>query len=318
MIIKSKTISLQELGKRDNQEDSIYPPVSDNECKGSDLYILCDGMGGHDCGEVASQNVCSTMSEYVLSNPREDGLFDKDDFYTALNVAYDRLDSLDDNQSEKKMGTTLTFLKIHRGGVFIAHIGDSRIYHIRPSAQKILHVTRDHSLVNFLISLGELTPEEARTSKQKNIITKAIQPNQGCREKADCLNITDVREGDYFYMCSDGMLEISEDDEICNVICMRKRTDVQKMAILKDVTKDNFDNHSAHLIHITSVKNEKEDGTTVPIGSFMNKIPSEVQYGFKRILRRRIGRFALVGIIALCVISLVFLVMYFLLNTELI
>lgn len=310
MLIKNKSLSLWEMGKRSNQEDSIYPLLNGREYVSSDLYILCDGMGGHDCGEVASQNTCVAMSEYVLSHPREDGYFDEEDFNAALDAAYDRLDSLDNPQSEKKMGTTLTFLKFHRGGAFIAHIGDSRIYHIRPSEKKILHVTRDHSLVNDLITLGELTPEEARTSKQKNIITRAIQPNQERRAKADCLNITDVREGDYFYMCSDGMLEVSEDDEIRNVICMHRKTDAQKLAILRNVTKDNKDNHSAHLIRITSVQGES---TAVNAESIPQWTDEQQQ-----IVKTHSGRFAVISIVAICVILLVFLVMYFLYKTKLI
>lgn len=310
MVIKNKTLSLQELGKRSNQEDSIYPLLAGKGYVSSDLYILCDGMGGHDCGEVASQNTCSVMSDYIMTHPREDGYFDEEDFNAALDAVYDRLDSLDDPQSEKKMGTTLTFIKFHRGGVFIAHIGDSRIYHIRPSEKKILHVTRDHSLVNDLIQLGELSPEEAKTSKQKNIITRAIQPNQERRAKADCLNITDVKAGDYFYMCSDGMLEVSEDEEIRNVICMHRKTDVQKLAILRNVTKDNKDNHSAHLIHIVSVQEE-------PTAANAESVPQDIGE-LQQVVKSHRGRFAVISVVAICVILLVFLVMYFLYKTKLI
>lgn len=310
MIIRNNTLSLQELGKRSNQEDSIYPLLTGTGYVSSDLYILCDGMGGHDCGEVASQNTCIAMSEYVLSHQREDGYFDEEDFNAALDAAFDRLDSLDNPQSEKKMGTTLTFLKFHRGGAFIAHIGDSRIYHIRPSGKKILHVTRDHSLVNDLIQLGELTPAEARTSKQKNIITRAIQPNQKRRARADCLNITDVKEGDYFYMCSDGMLEVSEDEEICNVICMHRKTDAQKLAILRNVTKDNKDNHSAHLIHITSIQGESADVNAESVFRDSDEL--------QRIVKPHRGRFAVISVVAICVVLSVFVVMYFLYKTKLI
>ena len=122
---------MQELGKRDNQEDSIFPPLSDGPSGGS-LFILCDGMGGHAAGEVASSTVCETMSQYIAAHPREDGLFDESDFDAALDAAYNALDAKD-TEDEKKMGTTLTFAKFHAGGCFTAHIGDSRIYQVRPS-----------------------------------------------------------------------------------------------------------------------------------------------------------------------------------------
>lgn len=260
MVIKVTARSIYELGKRTNQEDSIYPLYSPKPTDGS-LFILCDGMGGHAAGEVASQTVCEVMSRYIAEHPRADGLFEQSDFNAALDAAYDALDAKD-TDDEKKMGTTLTFVKFHAGGCFIAHIGDSRIYHVRPSrpeSERILHVTRDHSLVNDLIKLGEITPEEAKTSRQKNVITRAVQPNQETRTKADCLNITDLQPGDYFYMCSDGMLERAEDLEIANILSL-DRTDEQKIGILKGATQDNKDNHSAHLIRILDVLDEVEPG----------------------------------------------------------
>ncbi|WP_251620342.1 PP2C family protein-serine/threonine phosphatase [Odoribacter lunatus] len=253
MKIHNKTLSLHELGQRDNQEDSICPEAS-VKASTSDFYILCDGMGGHESGEVASQTVCEAMSRYIESHRREDGLFEEVDFQAALDAAYDALDAKD-NGAAKKMGTTLTFVKFHRGGCFVAHIGDSRIYQIRPSEKRIVFVTKDHSLVNDLIALGELSPEEAKTSKQRNVITRAMQPNQERRTKADWVNLTDIKAGDYLYMCSDGMLETTEDREIVNIISM-KRPDSRKIEILKGATKDNKDNHSAHLIRITATEDE--------------------------------------------------------------
>lgn len=242
MRIKTSYLSLHELGQRSNQEDSIYPALG-QKIKDNDLFILCDGMGGHDCGEVASQTVCLAMSSFILAHPDTD-------FESALGAAYDALDAKD-NDAEKKMGTTLTFVKFDDGQCIVAHIGDSRVYQIRPSEKRIVYVTRDHSLVNDLIACGELTPEEAKRSTQKNVITRAMQPHQERRTKADVAILTDIQAGDYFYMCSDGMLEISEDKDIVNVLSMDK-TDDQKLSILKGVTKDNKDNHSAHLIRIVS------------------------------------------------------------------
>lgn len=255
MKIQVTARSIFEVGQRSNQEDYLYPVLSDQPLTG-DLFILCDGMGGHEKGEVASQTVCETMSAYIKQHPREDGFFDEEDFRNALSAAYDALDAKD-TSSEKKMGTTLTFLKFHEGGCFVAHIGDSRIYQIRPATKSILLKTVDHSLVNDLVKLGEMTPEQARTSSQKNIITRAMQPHQERRAQADCTNLTDLQVGDYFYMCSDGMLEISEDSEIVNILSM-SRSDADKIEILKGASRENRDNHSAHLIRIVSVDTSSE------------------------------------------------------------
>lgn len=241
--------SIYEIGKRSNQEDYIYPLPEGTPSNGN-LFILCDGMGGHEAGEVASKAVCDTLS-HILSAIPDDQPFTEEMFNSALNAAYDSLDGLD-NEEEKKMGTTLVFAKFHSGGCFIAHIGDSRLYHIRPSKKEILHVTRDHSLVNELISLGEMTEEEARTSRQKNVITRAIQPHQETRQKADCVNLTDLESGDYLFLCSDGMLEKTEDRELVSILSLHA-SDKRKMEVLSNVTKDNQDNHSAILVRIDSL-----------------------------------------------------------------
>lgn len=254
MKFRISALSINELGQRKNQEDSIYPPLTGSLTKGN-LFILCDGMGGHASGEVASATVCEVMSEYVKKKFKDDDFFYESDFYEALDAAYDQLDAKD-SVEERKMGTTLTFVKFHKGGCFIAHIGDSRIYHIRPSAHKVMHVTRDHSLINALIDAGELTPEEAKASKQKNVITRAMQPHQDNRVKAECTNLTDIEAGDYLYMCSDGMLEEMEDSELVNILSL-KQPDMRKIEILKGATKDNKDNHSAHLIRIVSMVNDE-------------------------------------------------------------
>lgn len=252
---KINAYAIHELGKRSNQEDSLYPPASEKAFHGR-LFILCDGMGGHAAGEVASQAVCDAMSRYVETHPREDGLFEERDFRAALDAAYDALDRLDTGD-EKKMGTTLTFACFHEGGCFTAHIGDSRIYHIRPSEGRILHVTRDHSLVNDLVELGEMTPEEARSSRQKNVITRAMQPNLEHPSQADCVQLTDLKSGDYIYMCSDGMLEEMEDRELVNILSL-PQPDARKVRILKEATKENRDNHSAWLIRIESAGGDRQ------------------------------------------------------------
>ncbi len=251
MKIEAKYLSIHELGQRSNQEDSIFPAIG-NIIPHNDLFILCDGMGGHALGEVASQTVCDALSEYIHSHPNAD-------FESALSYAYDALDAKD-LDAEKKMGTTLTLVKFEAEGCIVAHIGDSRVYQIRPSEKKVVFVTKDHSLVNDLVDCGELTPEEAKHSSQRNVITRAMQPHQDRRTKADVSILTDIKKGDYFYMCSDGMLEISEDQDIINVLSMNK-TDEEKIAILRRVTENNNDNHSAHLIHITDVNDSPFDSS---------------------------------------------------------
>lgn len=271
MKYKIKAYNILEFGQRvdaegnPHQEDSIFPAL--DETKDEDrMFILCDGMGGHSAGEVASATVCEAMSRSVFNACHDaEGDFSEDDLRRAIADAYDALDKKDDG-AMKKMGTTMTFLKLCNDGCYIAHMGDSRVYHIRPGRTRetteILFVTEDHSLVNQLVKIGELTPEEAKVSKRKNIITRAMQPNTEPRCKADIYHTTDIKPGDYFFMCSDGMLEQMEDHNLQFIFSEEGIVDdEEKVRKLIDLTQDNRDNHSAFIIHVLDVS---DPTTAVP------------------------------------------------------
>lgn len=256
MKFKIKAYNLQELGQRTNQEDSLFPALG-KSTSDDRLFVLCDGMGGHEKGEVASATVCETLSRIILSAWHPGEVLSDELFLQALSAAYDALDAKD-NGEERKMGTTLTFLCLHASGATVAHIGDSRIYQLRPASKnspaRIVFRTQDHSLVNDLVKIGEITEEEAKHHPQKNVITRAMQPCQEHRAKADIAHLTDILPGDYFYMCSDGMLEEASDENILNIITKPNATDEQKLEMLRNVTEENKDNHTAHLIHIDKVE----------------------------------------------------------------
>lgn len=256
MKFKIKAYNLQELGQRTNQEDSLFPALG-KSTSDDRLFVLCDGMGGHEKGEVASAMVCETLSRVILSAWHPGEVLSDELFLQALSAAYDALDAKD-NGEERKMGTTLTFLCLHASGATVAHIGDSRIYQLRPASKnspaRIVFRTQDHSLVNDLVKIGEITEEEAKHHPQKNVITRAMQPCQEHRTKADIAHLTDILPGDYFYMCSDGMLEEASDENILNIITKPNATDEQKLEMLRNVTEENKDNHTAHLIHIDGVE----------------------------------------------------------------
>lgn len=246
--------AIWELGQRNNQEDSIFPAFG--EATDDDrLFILCDGMGGHEHGEVASQTVCKAMSDTLLSLSKQS--FTDDDLLDALQTAYRQLDCLD-NSHLRKMGTTLCLLYFHQGGLTAAHIGDSRIYHIRPKENRILYQSRDHSLVYDLYQAGEISYEEMRTSPQKNIITRAIQPGEESRVRPAIVHIADIQPDDYFYICSDGMLEQMDNDELCRLLSADGSDEKKRMQLIA-ATSDNKDNHSAYLIHIKEVAHEAGD-----------------------------------------------------------
>lgn len=254
-------LAIHELGKRANQEDCIYP-IEGKATEDDRLFLLCDGMGGHEHGEVASQSICKSLSSFLLQHAvASEGLEDKL-LSDALSYAYQELDKLAVAGDTRQMGTTLTLLYFHSNGCTAAHIGDSRIYHLRPSSHTILYKSRDHSLVYDLYQAGELTYEEMKTFPQKNVITRAMIAGDRNHPKPDVIHISDIQPGDYFYICSDGMLEQMEDEELLDVFYANVR-DEEKRQMLISETSDNKDNHSAYIVHIKEVSHDEVDVSLV-------------------------------------------------------
>lgn len=241
-------LSIHEIGQRDNQEDALAQ--WDNR-----LFVLCDGMGGHERGEVASQTVCKYLVKWFDDNIKEDS-FSDDQLREALEYAYTELDIFDDD-SLRKMGTTLTLLYIHSKGVTAAHIGDSRIYHVRPNVG-LLYQSRDHSLVFDLFQAGEISYEEMDSFARKNIVTRAMTSGKDNRMRPDIIHISDVQPEDRFVLCSDGIIEKGA-KYFFGTLFSTDWSDVKIREFLIEQTSHNQDNHSAWIIHVKGVVYEEED-----------------------------------------------------------
>lgn len=244
---------IYETGQRQNQEDAIV------QWDGR-LFVLCDGMGGHEKGEVASQTICQSLTKWFEEHIHPEEPFTDDQLREAIAYAYTELDKHDDG-SPKKMGTTLTLLYICSSGAVAAHIGDSRIYHVRPSVG-LLYQSRDHSLVFDLFQAGEITYEEMQNYPQKNIVTRAMTPGEDNRMRPDIIHITDIQPDDYFYLCSDGMLEQMTNDDLLRLLSS-ETTDEDKRQQLIAATTNNQDNHSAWLVHVKDVVREEADAQLI-------------------------------------------------------
>lgn len=250
--------AIHALGQRENQEDALYPApgVAAAGCR---VFLLCDGMGGHARGEVASRTVAATLGSYLEAHLAPEAPLTDDLLLAGLDAAYAALDRSDDGDPQT-MGTTLCLVVFHRGGVTVAHIGDSRIYHVRPRLPAMLYQSRDHSLVYELYEAGELTYAEMVASPQKNILVRAVQPGPENRAKPDVVHIADVLPGDYFYLCSDGMLESMTNEELLALLAAPDG-DEEKRSRLEAATAGNQDNHSAWLLHVADVFPEAGDAS---------------------------------------------------------
>lgn len=256
MIVDIDSIySFHQLGERENQEDSRFPDV-DSPNANAATFVVCDGVGGCDKGEIASSTVCNRIGETLASQKNTDA-FSDEDFRYVLNQAYKALDNVSD-ESNKGMGTTLTFVNFNSNGVLAAHIGDSRIYQIRPN-EGIIYRSEDHSLVNALLRSGNISPDEIKNHPKGNVITRCMSANDGTREKDDAtvVNLQDVATGDYFLLCTDGVTAVVDEEELIELYSSDK-TDEEKYNILAERCKNSSDNNTAIQIHVGLVTIEPQ------------------------------------------------------------
>ncbi|MDR0843095.1 MAG: protein phosphatase 2C domain-containing protein [Acidobacteriota bacterium] len=290
MRIKLNTpCALNEIGGRDNSEDSIFPE-KDKATADNWFFLVCDGVGGHQQGEVASRAVCDGFAAFLEDKKPED--FDRAIFQKALEYAFERLNQADTGNSADgvggKMGTTLTFAGFHPRGALLAHIGDSRVYHLRKQGGHtgILYKSRDHSLVNDLIRANIITAEEAANHSKKNVLTRVMQAHQEKQAEAEIYETAAVAPGDYFFLCTDGVLEAVGDELLCDIMG-REGSDPSKIAAINDICRERSrDNFSAYLIPVAEVIHETGEETGESAHGNTG-VPSEI----KRTARRAVSTF---------------------------
>lgn len=233
------------VGRREKNEDSIYPRLNMGDTD-SRLFLVCDGMGGHENGEIASSGISQVFADYWLINAEEKDTEQKVSRALAEGVHQLETICLSDG-AERKMGTTLALASINDDSIMVAHIGDSRIYLIR-HGEGIVFKTKDHSLVQSWVDAGLITAEQARTNPKKNVITRAIQPSPTEAIEPEVSILTDIKDGDYLFICSDGITE-SIDDTQLELIFMQDTTSEEKMEeIIRECEEKSKDNFSAYLI----------------------------------------------------------------------
>ena len=248
MIQTLEIYCLNEIGGRGQNEDAVWP-LKNSASPADRLFMVCDGVGGSNAGEIASALTCQSFADYFKkSQPdKEKG---KDFLTDAHEVALSHFKKhIEKDPSAQDMSTTLTLVCLNNDSALVAWCGDSRIYQIRNG--EIIFQSMDHSLVNELIKAGELTPEEAEHSPQKNIILRAIQ----YKEKPaaiESVELTDVRSGDFFLLCSDGLLENVNPGILKELLKEKGGNNYADAidAVCKGKTRDNY---SMYLIKLTAV-----------------------------------------------------------------
>ncbi|WP_080054492.1 protein phosphatase 2C domain-containing protein [Spirosoma aerolatum] len=252
-------LGYSQQGGRANNEDNIFPAAG-KATPDQKWFMVCDGVGGMSWGEIASAVAVEGFNDYFLNHPQT--IATPAYIGQALADVQTKFDNqLTSRPEAKGMATTFTLLYLHQAGVTVAHIGDSRVYHLRDG--KIIWRTQDHSFVNELLKAGVITPQEAKTHPKRNVIDRAIQGSER-PVLPDVQILNDVRSGDYFFLCTDGVLEQVTDAFLESVLSESISNEQKQQKLIAQSIGQTKDNFSAYLIQIETVQGEVSSEYRVP------------------------------------------------------
>ncbi len=200
---------------RKNNEDACFVIPKEN------VYILCDGVGGNNSGEVASRKTVSGIAEYVSANSLEKvrtlrtvrTYFDS----CLQKINYEILTESRNSVENRGMATTLVLTYFTGQRVYAMNVGDSRAYILRDG--KLRQITEDHTYVNSLVKAGVITEEEAVDHENRNMITRAVGADYGVQPDFFSCRI---RTGDIIMMCSDGLYDEVPEEDIIRLMSEKK------------------------------------------------------------------------------------------------
>ena len=225
-----KSFSITDVGMvRQINQDYVYS--TDNPIGPlSNLFVVADGMGGHQAGDYASKFTVEVLKSEIAKSDEEDV---EKLLVTAIKKANRELiKTADSDPALKGMGTTIVVATIMNQMMYFANVGDSRLYLIN---QGITQLSKDHSLVEEMVRLGGIKPEEAKTHPDKNIITRAI----GAKDKVQVDYYEHrLKKGDIILMCTDGLSNMVEDDELFHLV-QGGRDIVESAQSLVNMAKEN-------------------------------------------------------------------------------
>lgn len=248
---------------RDNNEDNglhVRPSIGGDQAKRGTLTIVADGMGGHSSGEVASSMAVDLISRYFYES-------DANSTNEALKNAIERASAeiFDWSVSDTRyfgMGTTVVAMVIRAHHGYVAHVGDSRLYRLRGDTME--RMTEDHSQVMEMVKLGIITREEAQSHEDKNVILRAVgtQPSV----EVETHGPFQVEPGDEFMLCSDGLCDMANDNEIFSLWfgSTNIHDACEKLVEFAKVRGGN-DNITVGIVRAAAAESAEQGGRRVPI-----------------------------------------------------
>lgn len=216
--------SKSDIGKvRQSNQDAFFAAEIENNAV---FAIVCDGMGGANAGNVASETAVKVISEYIMRSYRAN--VDTDSTKKMLKNAIESAnieiyDMAVKNPELKGMGTTVVIAIAEKDKAVIAHVGDSRAY---IAGEKLCQLTRDHSVVQTLIESGKITAEDARVHPRKNVITRAL----GVEENviADFAEVT-LNSDEKLLLCTDGLSSFVDEETIYSILKNNASSSAEKL-----------------------------------------------------------------------------------------
>lgn len=204
-----------DLGRvRENNEDKFEYFIPEDEstlASRGQIFIVCDGMGGHAAGQIASELTAKTFIDVYLNHPSGDSAVAMEAAVIAANRYVNDISRA--VVARKGMGTTLSVLILLQDKAYTVQVGDSRIYRLRNS--EMLQMTHDHTWIEEALREGVLRPEEIAGHPYKHVLTRAV----GTEPTVNCdIELNDLQTGDIFLLCSDGLLNHVGDGDICAVL----------------------------------------------------------------------------------------------------
>jgi len=211
------------------------------------LFIVADGIGGHNAGEVASEIAVKVISSTIKEKiANRNNINMSTVIKESISKANDEIFKMSrGNIGLNGMGSTIILALLNKRKLHIANVGDSRAYLIRNNT--INQLTEDHTLVSTLVRMGKITKEEAKIHPRRNVITNAL----GVNERVESyIKSTNIRKSDYILLCTDGLTDMLDDEEIRAIVVSKNNSIDEKCKTLvrRANERDGKDNVTVILI----------------------------------------------------------------------
>lgn len=205
------------------------------------LFVVADGMGGHKAGDMASRYTVDTLVSLIEKSTEKNSISIISNAIVKVNSML--IDKAKESSDYEGMGTTLVVATVCGDVLKVANVGDSRLYIV---GNEIIQITRDHSLVEEMVSLGQIDRDEARIHSKKNIITRAIGGYETVEPEIFSI---DLKDNQKIFMCTDGMTNMVEDNQILRIIKSSGNIEQAVDTLIKTANKNGGkDNISAMII----------------------------------------------------------------------